>query len=326
MKSNIKKLLFLIITIVLLFIGSIAYFFISNDAPVLHGKIIFHKKYKDNLRLDIYLPTKSVYKKSPVVIFIHGGAWITGRKEGINLNRLNIAINKLRANGYTIISPEYTLARKSKAPFPNCIMDAFDAVKWIEENADEYNIDIDNIGLMGESAGAHIAMMVAFSKGNGFLGKNNHKFKFNYVVDIYGPTELKSLYYSESIDTILTTLNKLPERLSNQLDISKYIFGFDPKTDSIKSNEYMLAYSPINYLDKDAPPTLIIHGKNDRIVPINQSNILKSKLDSLLIENEYYEIDNVDHAFFGIKKEQKKKIQHQIVEFIHKHYYHNNNL
>ncbi len=61
-------------------IGGLFCFFVAIDAPIIHGKVIFNQEYKENLTLDIYLPTQLKYEKTPVVVFIHGGAWIGGRK------------------------------------------------------------------------------------------------------------------------------------------------------------------------------------------------------------------------------------------------------
>lgn len=316
-----KRWIFLLVVLALVvaFFLTLGYFFVSNDAPIITGQVIRNVEYKPGFKLDIYAPTKQVYERAPVVIYIHGGAWISGIKEGLNFNRFNQAANELRESGYAIVSINYTLAHSDQSPFPDCINDAIDAVIWIHNNTTLYNFDTNNVGLFGESAGAHIAMMVAY--GNRIqYSKDKAPVQFNYVLDIYGPNQLTGVYHTPTVDTLYSVLGKFPSRIQARLDIAKYIFGFDPKQDSIRAMDMMEKYSPYNLITKSAPPTLIIHGDQDRIVPIDQSISLQSRLDSLGVENEFHIVKGADHAFVKATPEQKTELQKWIVDFIKNHY------
>lgn len=310
------KFLWSILAIVVAGLFAFGYFIVSNEAPIIVGKVIYNIEYKPGLKLDIYTPTQRVHDKAPVVVYIHGGAWIAGLKEGLNFNRFNQAANELREEGYAIVSINYTLAKANQSPFPACIDDAVDAVKWIHQNAALYHFDIDNVGLFGESAGAHIAMMTAYAD----YFKDSSNVHFNYVIDVYGPNQLTGVYRTPTVDTLYSVLAKLPGRLQSRLDIAKYIFGFDPKQDSMRAIEIMNTYSPYNRLTSSAPPTLIIQGDSDRIVPLDQSTTLRSKLDSLRVENEMHVVKGADHAFAKATDEQKSEIQNWIVGFVRRHY------
>ena len=101
-KRHKKKIKIAFISIVLLFVlsaGAFAYFLISNRAPALYGKVHYNIQYNDKQTLDVYLPTKEVYDLRPVLLYIHGGAWVSGYKEVMNADRFNGAINDLRENG-----------------------------------------------------------------------------------------------------------------------------------------------------------------------------------------------------------------------------------
>lgn len=293
------------------------YYLIANDAPIIAGSIIRNIEYKPGLMLDIYAPTSHEFDRTPVVVYIHGGAWMAGMKEGLNFNRFNQTANDLRAAGYAIVSINYTLARNHQSPFPACIDDARDALKWIEKNADEYHFDLDNIGLFGESAGAHIAMMI------GYDSRDSSSIRFNYIVDAYGPNQLAKIYKSSSIDTLYAKLDGLPVWLRGRLDPAKYILGFDPKQDSIRALDMMNLYSPYNYVKETAPPTLILHGDKDRVVPLDQSKSLHARLDSLGIENEFQVITGADHAFAYATTDQRTSLQKHITAFIIGHYRNN---
>ena len=317
--------LFIIILAVVLVLGLVIFFSIvrflkKNDAPALHGKINHSIQYKEGLKLDVYQPTRQVYEKSPVLVYIHGGAWISGSKISVNNARFNGAFNTLREKGYAVVSPDYTLAKFGKSPFPACLADAFDAVKWMEDHADAYNFDLNNVGLLGESAGAHIALVTAYSSNQEYTTPNN--IDFHYVIDVYGPTHLLRLYKDQTtlLDSINTHTKALPASIREHLDITQYLFGFNPEEDSVKTKEFTSQYSPINEIKKGVPNTLLIHGDKDRVVPVSQTHLLKERLDDAGIPNELHILDGVDHAFLNATQEQKDSVQQWITDFVLAHY------
>ncbi|MGL1885615.1 MAG: alpha/beta hydrolase [Reichenbachiella sp.] len=318
-KRWVRNFILAFILISALGFASLAYFFVHNDAPILKGEVLHHIEYKHGLKLDIYLPLIDKYELSPTLIYFHGGAWIAGSKKVININRYNRAINQLRASGYTVVAADYTLARDGISPFPNCIVDGIDALKWVEDHAAMYKLDINNIGVFGESAGAHLSMMVAYADHELFTNSPSQS-KLRYVIDVYGPNDLYQLYRAPNIDSLSKVLDKIPLNIGDKLQIASTLFGFDPAEDSIKTYNFAMLHSPITYLDEKAPPTLMIHGTLDRIVPIQQTFTIKSKMDSLKIENKFHPLQNTDHAFRGAIDQQKDSIQTWIIDFVLQHY------
>lgn len=293
-------------------------FLYKTEAPITEGRVILQQPYKGKLKLDIYLPTHEHDEPSPTILFIHGGAWITGSKRSINFNRFNEAINQLRAQGFTIISPQYTLASKDQSPFPNCIEDVYTVAGWISKNAEKYNLDLERFGVFGESAGAHLALILGYSQPMDFELEMEAP-EVKYIVDVYGPTDLNALYHSATVDSLNKFLDKLPERLSRRVDLSQRLFGFDPEADSIRAIEFTRKYSPVAFLERAMPPTLIIHGESDKLVPLEQSQQLIDILHTLGSPYEYYTLPNVKHGFLGATKEQKELVQRWVYEFIIKH-------
>ncbi len=316
MKRTLLFILFLLIIIPVVIYS----FFKRTDAPILHGEIDLNLAYKDDLKLDIYEPTKDVFTKRPVLIYYHGGAWVGGNKITVNNNRFHEAFNILRENGYAIISPEYTLASFKISPFPNCIADAFDVISWVEKNASTYNFDLDNIGVIGESAGGHLALMTAYASIEKFTESNN--VTLNYVVGIYPPSDLNKLYVDlKGIrNRIKVSTAGMPNSMQAYFDINQYLFGFDSEKDAEKANEFAKQYSPTSYINKEIPNTLIIHGNEDRIVPISQSIELKEKMDSMNINCEFHILDGVDHAFMNATNQQKEQTQKWIIDFVSEQY------
>jgi acetyl esterase/lipase len=318
LKKRLKATAIILMSFTLAIGLGLLYFFYGNKAPITQGQVVNNIAYNSKHTLDIYYPTQELFTKPPVTVFIHGGAWMAGRKESINLNRFNGAINSLRNQGFVVISPEYTLASESKAPFPYCVEDAFDALAWLQNNGDSLGFDLNNVGVFGESAGAHIAMMTAFSNPN-VVNKQLQIPDLKYVVNVYGPNKLAGIYHMESMQKFEEIRSKLPDCLHKEFDLATYLFGFNPKEDSLKTYTFLEKFSPRNYLTASAPPTLLIHGDADIIVPIDQSLELKPQLDSLGIENEIHILPNVNHAFGGASDLQKDSVQVWIANFIVRH-------
>lgn len=316
LKKTLKRLLIFLSVAVLFFTAYITYFLHKNDAPVTNGKVEFHIPYSSSQTLDIYYPTiENDLKPAPVLMYIHGGAWIAGSKLTVNNNRFNQAFNALRAQGYFIVSPDYTLAKDGQTPFPDCIQDVFEATQWVSDNADKYNWDMNQFGLLGESAGAHLAMMVAFGDASDF-GLENAGPQIDYLIDVYGPSDLNALYNASSTDSINAMIRKLPAVIADRFDLSKMLVGFDPRTHPDSARSLMEKLSPLTYLDREKIPTLVIHGKKDQIVPIDQSLSLTKKMDSLGISYSAHYFEGVNHAFQGATQAQKDSIQSLIVNFI----------
>ncbi len=321
MTSTKYRVLVFVASVSGVFLSALAvagYFFVANRAPILQGNVGYHIPYKQGKTLDIYEPTHRAYDQAPVLIYFHGGAWMVGRKEAINMNRFNGAINTLRANGYCIISPDYELASE-RSPFPDCIIDAYDVLAWLERHADEYHLDLNNVGVLGESAGAHIAMMLAFGYREQSTGQPGG-IRPRYLIDVYGPSDLDMLYHGPTKDTLDAYLGKLPATLQKHLDPTQKLFGFDPKEDSLKAAAFMYQYSPITYVCKNAPPVLMIHGTADRVVPVEHSTNLRHVLEDLRIDHQYYELDQVDHAFINASKAQSDSVQTWLSSFVKAHY------
>lgn len=315
---KLKKTFLFLVVLFLLGAAYLIYFLFSREAPITQGEVDHHLEYKTGLDLDLYQPTQDLYEQRPVLVHFHGGAWIGGEKIAVNNDRFHGAFNGLREKGYVIISPNYTLAEKNKSPFPACIEDAIDVMRWVEEHAEEYKLNLKQVGLMGESAGAHLALMAGLARDAGFT--RTYTYPIQYLVDVYGPTDLNALYNESEIRKELeASLASWPEAIQEGLDISSYLFGFDPASDSTKTYDFAMKHSPISYLGGNKIPLLMIHGDVDRVVPYEQSLILQSHVDSLKWKYELHKLEGSDHAFRGATEAQKDSVQQWILEFVETH-------
>ncbi|HWB09393.1 MAG TPA: alpha/beta fold hydrolase [Pirellulales bacterium] len=225
-------------------------------------------------KLDLLLPKEPAADGPlPVILYIHGGAWRGGSKrEGIAFLTPSVASGK-----YAGVTIDYRLS--PEATWPAQIHDCKAAVRWLRTNAKKYNLDPQRIGVIGGSAGGHLAAMLGTS-GNierleGKVGDNlDETSRVSCVVDEYGPTELLAM--SEFPSEIEHDSPDSPE--------SRLVGG--PVQ---QRKEVAKSASPITYVSSDDPPFLLIHGTDDPLVPYDQSErflaaLQEEGVDSLLIK------------------------------------------
>ena len=245
------------------------------------------------LTLDIYSPLKNIYKKSPVILYVHGGSWVYGNKS--LPTALTPVLDTFREQGYTIITTSYELMR-NKENFSKQISDIKDTLRWINKNASQYNIDTDEIGIFGVSSGAHLSLMAAYTDDSDFVDSEELKdypCKVKYVIDFAGPTDLGLL------DT--SNLN---------FDLSKVFMSISDKDKTIQE------YNPINYVNSQIPETLIIHSKTDNTVPFEGSEMLSEKCNELKAKSKLIALNSSSHDLSDISSDDIINISKGLLFFV----------
>jgi acetyl esterase/lipase len=221
------------------------------------------------LFLDLYSP-EDQEEALPGILLFFGGSWKHGRKD-----QLRVYAQYLAARGYVVAAVQYRL--RSAGQWPNSIHDAKCAVRWMRAHQEEYGIDGEHLGVMGNSAGGYLALMVGYTSGqDDFEGRGGwaeQDSAVQAVVDIYGPvdfTEEIRRDHSAIISYMGGKYEEMPERFEKA--------------------------SPLWQLHKTAPPTCVIHGTVDQLVPVTQSDRLVERLAALEIPHDYSRIDGWPHA------------------------------
>jgi acetyl esterase/lipase len=222
------------------------------------------------LRADLYFAREPA-GPAPLLIFIHGGSWSGGSKEG----GLGFGgIPTFTELGYTLASIDYRLAPDYK--MPAMIQDVKCAVRSFRAHAAEYGIDPDRIGVIGVSAGGHLAAMLGTTDETAGLDVGEYagySSRVQAVVDMAGPTDLRAPFTADSIQ------------------VAERVFGTsDP------SNPIFAAASPITWVTPEDAPFLIIHGEDDQVVPLAQSNILFERLTAAGVEARMVVVRNAGHG------------------------------
>lgn len=226
------------------------------------------------LLLDMYLPKNPLSRPTPAVLWIHGGAWRLGGKNGAPF-----AV-ALAAKGFVAASTEYRLTQE--APFPAAIEDTKCAVRYLRANAAKYDIDPQRIGVAGSSAGAHLAMLIGTAPASAGLegsgGWDGVSSRVSAVLSWFGPTDF-------SVGETAFEHGKGPS-----------IIAFLGGTLKERPENYKKA-SPITWVAKGDPPLLIFHGIEDTTVPFDQSLRMEKAYRRAGLDVELVEVKNSGHSF-----------------------------
>jgi acetyl esterase/lipase len=245
-----------------------------------------------SLQLNLARPRKGA-GPFPAVICIHGGGFRGGARQSYD----GLAI-RLANEGYVAATVSYRLAPKH--PFPAAIHDVKAAVRWLRANAKKYNIDPERIGVMGGSAGGHLAQFLAVTsdvkqfEGNG--GNPEQSSRVACVVNYYGPSDFTKSY-GKSVDAA----EVLPLWLGGDLEKEKL--------------KHIIA-SPLNWVTPNAAPTLCIHGTEDPYVAHEQAVWMVDRLQACGVEARLLTLKGAGHGFKGKDAETAEK---SMLDFFGKH-------
>jgi acetyl esterase/lipase len=214
----------------------------------------------------IQTPKKKNIPKQTAIIWIHGGAWVGGKASTFFANAAYCSINN--AVGFSI---EYRLLNQPEYNINDCISDCANAITSIKKRHKELNIDTNKIVLVGESAGGHLAAMLALQQ--------RHRFKalilYNPVLNCHTGTFIKYMH--------------TPLLLSKQpVDSTQLLVQYKEKA---------IALSPLYQVKNTLPPTLIVQGLNDKVTPANYAIAFKDSLESKHKSCTLKLLPNTGHAF-----------------------------
>ena len=237
-----------------------------------------------SLKLDVYLPEKpEPGKKLPLIVWVHGGAWLGGDKRGGPFLQL---ANK----GYVLASVNYRLSQE--AIFPAQIHDCKAAIRFLRANADRYCVDPDRIGVWGSSAGGHLVALLGTTGDakqiEGDVGDHDAvSSRVQAVVDWFGPTDLTLMGKQSGPESKM-------DHDSPTSPESKLVGG-----PIQERKELARTANPITYVTRDDPPFLIMHGDKDPLVPWRQSEILRDALKAAGIDVTYHLQPGAGHSLPG---------------------------
>lgn len=224
-----------------------------------------------DLRCDVFIPPDDNDNRMGILL-VHGGGWAQGDKTQLKGYGIQLA-----RYGYVCVCSEYRLSGES--PWPAQLHDTKAALRWMRANASSLGLDANRIAISGNSAGAHLALMVAATPGDaefeGDGGNPGIDTSVAAVVAIYAPTLLRPSGNSEGA-------------------IDRLFGASDIETD-VQDRA-----SPITWARSDFPPAMLIHGNRDTTVPVNASLDMYRALVDAGAKAEMHIYEGAPHAFDSV--------------------------
>jgi acetyl esterase/lipase len=243
----------------------------SNTGICVETNRVFATGGDRDLKCDIYTP-ENVREPAPAVLIVHGGGWRMGNKDW-----MAGPAGHLARKGYVCIANEYRL--NTESPWPAQIEDVKAAIRWVRVNAAELGIHPDMICLQGHSAGAHLSLHAAgtpnmeqFSGAGGNPGVDE---SVAATAVFYAPVRFSQR------DEILSGATPL-----------RSLLGHDKG-----SGEEARKASPIEYASARFPPTLLLHGTADKVVPPSASMRMYEALSTAGARVELHMLSDLPHGF-----------------------------
>jgi acetyl esterase/lipase len=250
-----------------------------------------------SLLLDLYVPPRTT-ELVPVVLYIHGGDWMFG-------NRGHPPVLFLVQQGFAVASIDYRLAPQDR--FPAQIRDCRDALLFLHLNAKRYGINSEHIGVIGESAGGHLAALLGTApNAKEFIGTRRApaQTQVQAVCAVSGPMDIE--YLGEMADMAEDVIGKHP--------IQQLLGG----TIEQKRDLARLA-SPIRHISQNTPAFLLVFGDQDFVVPPLLSRNMYKALMEASVDVQAHEVKGMAHDMRKIWNDQTTSLissffRHQLIE------------
>ena len=222
-------------------------------------------------KMDIYLPPNRSTGSTKLIVVIHGGGWNGGDKREF---APYITELQKRLPDYAYANINYRLCNLNSGNnrFPSQENDVKSAIEFLQKKAADYKISQSTI-LLGASAGAHLALLQSY--------KSDKSQNVKAVISFFGPSDLIDLYNNPVNPSIPLLLNA--------------VTGSSPTQNRTIYDQS----SPINFVTAKSPPTMILHGGRDFLVPEKQSTLLKNKLEAFGVVHQYVYYQNEGHGWRG---------------------------
>ena len=227
--------------------------------------------------MDLALPKARGNRLRPAIIVIHGGGWREGDKSSFSTvkDRVPGNIIDFAEHGFVAATINYRLSLE--APYPAALEDCRAALRWLRQQAGEYQIDPDRIGAYGNSAGAHLALLLGLSDPDDKEGIGVPSSRVQAVVSDSGPLDLLLQHRNNQLRSVIETF-----------------LGGPP--DDVRTPTYRLA-SPSNYLPKKIPPLLLIYGEADEQVDVITADLFVSRLSQSGHKDvSYFRLSGIGHC------------------------------
>jgi len=212
---------------------------------------IAYRKGNEAWKLDLAMPKERGNDPRPAIVFVHGGGWRNGDKRAASF--LNPTLS-YAAKGYVCITVNYRLLKGNSRDIDQCVEDVKNAVRWLRAHAEKYNVDPNRIGATGNSAGAHLSVMLGICPKDAELEGEGPYQDYSSMVQAVAASATPTSF-----------LIPMSERGKERYEQEK-------ANPNAKRDALMKQISPATYLSADVPPLLLFHEASDNTVGVYQSD------------------------------------------------------
>ncbi len=266
-----------------------------RDGVRVHSHISYGDAGKRNL-LDIYQPVTPREGGSPILLQVHGGAWIIGSKE----EQAKPLMYHMSQQGWICVAINYRLSPKDA--FPAHIIDVKKAIAWIKENIAEYGGNPDFIAITGGSAGGHLSSLAALTPNRAQWqpGFEDVDTTVQAAVPFYGVYDFLDRY---DIRTGMSMDGIIADKV---MQCSKE-----------GNRELWDECSPLSHVNAEAPPMYVIQGSHDSLVWVEEARVFVSALQSVASNPvAYAELPGAQHAFEIFHSVRTDEVVNSVADFL----------
>ncbi|HZF64563.1 MAG TPA: alpha/beta fold hydrolase [Chitinophagaceae bacterium] len=262
---------------------------------------------KDGMALTMFVMKPSAKSNQRAIIHVVSGGWSSDQ------SWMNYYVNDSKPfieRGYTVFAvvhgsqPRYTI--------PDAVADVQRAVRFIRHNANEYKIDPNKIGITGSSAGGHLSLMMATMSDDRSTNVKDAvdraSARVQAVACFYPPTDFLNFGQTGAnllqYKPVLAKRNLLAPFLFTQWDTASRYFAV--VSDTARQHSIAKQMSPVNHISSDDAPVLIIHGDADKTVPLQQSQLIISRLEQANVPSKLIVRKGADHGWSGMNADRKE--------------------
>lgn len=248
-----------------------------GDKYWMQPDVVYGSANNTPLKLDIWYPRDNP-TPTPILVYIHGGGWIFGSKEGAVYQLLPYL-----ERGWRVVNVEYRMAGNSLAP--GSVEDTRCALRWIYRNAKQWNFDTSKIVLTGHSAGGHLSLITGMLPDGTALDNRCYgdakygdvPMKVAAIVNWYGISDVNDLIAGPNLKNYAAMwMGSMP----NAAEVAKSV-------------------SPLTYVRVGLPPIITIHGDKDDVVPYAHATRLHAELAKTGNVNKLITIKGGGHGMFA---------------------------
>ena len=266
------------------------------------------KNGNSEMRLAIGKDDEPDTTRYPLIVWIPGGGW-----RGCDKNLMVSEMQFLCEAGFVVASIYYRSS--AQGHFPDQLVDVKTAIRFLRAHAEEYSIDPDRVGVIGRSAGGHLAAFAAMNQ-PGFDGEEWADFssEVQAAVDMFGPVDMEDL-----IDLDIPRVGQPGYRFATMKETHQgALCGFADAMTMEEMRSLCYQASPIHFINEKTAPIQILHGDHDALVPVKTSEHFYEELVRAGKE-EQTQLYILEQAGHGTKEFFQDSVKERIAEFFHKY-------